>query len=146
MKPGPKPSATSKRARVAAGAAKPDLPQFDRGQSPPIMPEFLAEDPTMEPARLVWGENLERVTANGCHEGDSDLFARYCIQESGYRAHVRAWLSGAEGIESPPAAMIESLRKMGELLGIAGPSSRQRLQVRPRARENTFSRNGTPPK
>jgi len=109
-----------------------------------MMPDYLAEDPAMGPARLVWDENLERVTANGCHEGDSDLFARYCIQESGYRAHVRAWLSGADGIESPPTAMIESLRKMGELLGIAGPTSRQRIQARPVGRENAFRRNGAP--
>jgi hypothetical protein len=111
------------------------------------MPDYLADDEVMEPARVVWLENIERITANGCHEGDSDLFARYCIQEAGYRAQVARWLAGDADFASPPAAMIESLRKAGELLGIAGPSSRQRMNgmKAPTEADNAFMRNGRRP-
>lgn len=143
MKRGPKPQG---RKGTGTALAKPDLAASCAAPRSPIMPDYLADDEAMEPARTVWLENIERITANGCHEGDSDLFARYCIQEAGYRAHVARWLAGDEGFDSPQTSRVESLRKMGELLGIAGPSSRQRLSASRQPSENTFMRNGRPPR
>lgn len=131
---------------VAKRLVKVDIATSCAAPRSPIMPDYLADVEAMEPARTVWLENIERVTANGCHEGDSDLFARYCIQEAGYRAHVARWLAGEEGFDSPQTSRVESLRKMAELLGIAGPSSRQRLGSAKLPSENTFARNGQPPR
>jgi hypothetical protein len=107
------------------------------------MPEYLADDPALEPARTVWLENIERVIANGATEADSDLFARYCAQEARYRAEVRLFMAGE--LNAPPISLTESLRKMAEILGLAGPSSRARIGAAEVPRENAFSRNGRPP-
>lgn len=145
MKPGPKPSPAGKAPRLPAPppARAAAFAGIDKQPRAPIMPEYMATDPALEPARLVWDENLERVTANGCHEGDSDLFARYCSLEAWHRSYVGRWMAGEEGFADPPkAAFVESLRKMGELLGIAGPSSRLRMPAQPQGQGNIFNRNG----
>lgn len=121
--------------------AKPDLAAACAAPRSPIMPDYLADDEAMEPARTVWLENIERVAANGLTESDSDLFARYCVQEAGYRAHVALFLRGE--MDAPPTSLVESLRKMAELLGIAGPSSRQRLHgAKVDRRDSSFANNG----
>ena len=104
------------------------------------MPEYMADDPALEPARTVWLENIERVVANGATEADSDLFARYCAQEARYRAEVRLFMAGE--MDAPPVSLAESLRKMGETLGLTGPSSRTRIGPAAPPPENAFLRNG----
>jgi len=113
--------------------------------SSPVMPDYLAEEECMHPARTIWLENIERVLKNGCDDGDSDFFARYCIQEAGYRQHVRRWLAGDPEVSAPQTSAVESLRKMSELLGIAGPSSRARFKGLPASSDNSFRNNGKAP-
>lgn len=143
MKPGPKPHPAAKRQRGLAPPRAVAFPAIDQQPRAPIMPEYMRTDPALQPARDVWAENLERVSANGCHEADSDLFARYCSLEAWHRSYVANWMACLEGFEDPPkAAFIESLRKMAELLGIAGPSSRLRAPANASGRGNTFASNG----
>jgi hypothetical protein len=63
--------------------------------------------------RLVWVEEIRRVASCGVTEADSSMFARYCECEAAYRAEVRA---GA----LPKSALLTELRRMADLLGIAG--------------------------
>lgn len=80
---------------------------------PPAMPDYLTPG-----AIDVWQEELGRVMATGVAEIDSSLFARYCSLEALVRLAFEA------GGEPPPAAYLTELRRMGELLGIAGRKSR----------------------
>lgn len=68
-------------------------------------------------ARAVWREEVDRVTACGITDADSSLFARYCTMEAFYRDQISAG-------ELPKAAILTELRRMAELLGIAGLRSR----------------------
>lgn len=140
MKRGPKLQQAHAPGKRLANA---DLATSCAAPRSPIMPDYLADDDAMEPARTVWLENVERVVANGLTEGDSDLFARYCVQEARYRAIVAMHFRGE--IDGPPTSLVESLRKTAELLGIAGPSSRQRLGAGKATSDNAFTRNGRPP-
>lgn len=79
---------------------------------PPAMPDHLDAE-----AQSVWAEELSRVMMYTVTEVDSSLFARYCCLEACVRS------SFAEG-KAPPAAYLTELRRMGELMGIAGPKSR----------------------
>jgi len=134
MKRGPKPKPrTTQKAPIEASNS-------------PVMPDYLAEEDCMHPARTVWLENIERVLENGCHDGDSDFFARYCIQEAGYREHVKLWFEGHPNFGAPKTSAVESLRKMSELLGIAGPSSRARFKGLPASADNSFRNNGKVPR
>jgi len=99
---------------------------FEKPKAPPIMPPWLAKKDALEPARLVWRENLERVVAAGCKEADSDLFARYCCLEAWHRGYVDAMAERPLEYPDPPsAAHIEALLRMAERLGLAGPTSRK---------------------
>ncbi|KTT98689.1 hypothetical protein [Sphingomonas sanguinis] len=81
-------------------------------KSAPIPPRYLTKE-----ARSVWREELDRVTACGITDADSSLFARYCTMEALYRDQISAG-------ELPKAALLTELRRMAELLGIAGLRSR----------------------
>ncbi len=65
----------------------------------------------------MWREEVDRVTACGITDADSSLFARYCTMEAAYRTQITAG-------ELPKAALLTELRRMAELLGIAGLRSR----------------------
>lgn len=97
----------------------------------PILPDMVKEN---EGALKVWEQLHHIVTAFGANEGDSNIFARYCMME----ALARDTLSGGEMIS---AGAMNSLRQYEELLRIAGPKSRltSRSAV---ADSNPFSRNG----
>lgn len=78
----------------------------------PVAPAYLTAE-----AKIVWAEELKRVTACGVTDADSSLFARYCEMESSFRVAVMAG-------ELPKAALLTELRRSAELLGIAGIRSR----------------------
>lgn len=79
----------------------------------PQQPEWLTET-----GREVWLDNIGRVSsAHGAVELDSDLFANFCNLQGAIAA---AWRLG----ETPPVTALMEVRKLMELLRIAGPSSR----------------------
>jgi hypothetical protein len=94
------------------------------------MPEYMTPA-----AQEVWIEETPRVMLAGVTERDSSLFATYCSTEALVRA---AFLAG----EPPPAAYLTELRRMRELLGIAGPRVRQGKPNGPTQSDNPFARNG----
>jgi len=81
-------------------------------KSAPTQPRYLTKE-----AKLVWREEVDRVAACGITDADSSLFARYCTMEAVYRTQIAAG-------ELPKAALLTELRRMAELLGIAGLRSR----------------------
>jgi hypothetical protein len=98
---------------------------------PPVMPDYL-----LPAAREIWIEELSRVMLAGVSEADSSLFATYCSTEALARSAFQAG-------EPPPAAYLTELRRMRELLGIAGP--RARIPGKAAAggqSDNPFARNG----
>lgn len=78
----------------------------------PIQPAYLSAE-----AKIVWAEEVRRVTACGATEADSSMFARYCEMEAAFRVQVMAG-------ELPKAALLTELRRSAELLGIGGLRSR----------------------
>lgn len=134
MKPGPKPqTAATKRARgtyrrdrdggkdagtvVAELATAPLHGEVMDAGAVPAMPDYLSPA-----AQVIWQEELGRVMLGGVVERDSSLFATYCELEAACR---KAW-KGSRGTPPapPPAAYLTELRRMRELLGIAGPRAR----------------------
>jgi phage terminase small subunit len=133
MKRGPKPHlpatkaqrGTLRKDRDGAGPVQMIAPG-----DPPIMPDYLPPA-----AQEVWIEEIGRVMVAGITELDSSLFATYCATEALVRA---AYIAG----EPPPAAYLSELRRMRELLGIAGPRVRQGAKPGGATIENPFARNG----
>lgn len=134
MKRGPKP--VTRNTKEQRGTLQPCRDRF-KGEviapgDPPMAPEYLSPE-----AQIVWMEEIGRVMLGGIGERDSSLLARYCATEALVR---KAFLAG----EPPPAAYLTELRRMAELLGIAGPRVRQ--GVKPggaqSSNENPFARNG----
>lgn len=110
---GPKPM--SKDIKIAKGSyqACRDAPKhLVIDAPPPQMPNYLTQE-----AQAVWFEELDRVVKAGTTELDSSLFADYC----GLAAIARDQLSNGQ---QPQATIMTELRKMRELLGIAGVPSR----------------------
>jgi phage terminase small subunit len=98
---------------------------------PPIMPAYLSPR-----AQEIWMEEISRVMQAGVSELDSSMVGDYC---SLYARVQEAFEAG--GV--PPAAHLTELRRTRELLGIAGPRSRQGLKDGPmQTSENPFTRNG----
>lgn len=97
---------------------------------PPVVPDYLSPA-----AQVIWFEELPRVMLAGVTERDSSLFASYCSTEALVRAAFMA-------NEPPPAAYLTELRRMRELLGIAGPRVRQGKPNGPTQSDNPFARNG----
>lgn len=132
MKRGPKPElATTKDQR---GTSRPDRDAWKgtvvAAGDPPVVPDYLPA-----PAQEVWLEEIGRVMAAGVCERDSSLFATYCATEAMARAAFKAG-------EPPPAAYLTELRRMRELLGIAGPRVRQGAKPDGAQSSNPFARNG----
>lgn len=79
---------------------------------PPVTPDYLSPE-----AQIVWQEEVARVMSVGVCELDSSIFGRYCSIEAVVRnVHANG--------QAAPAAYLTELRRMAELLGIAGPKSR----------------------
>jgi hypothetical protein len=133
MKRGPKPQLPATKEK--RGTLRPDrdagkaVEVFSPGD-PPVAPDYL-----MPAAQEVWIEEISRVMLAGVTERDSSLFATYCATEAMVRA---AFLSN----EPPPAAYLTELRRMRELLGIAGPRTRIGKAPGGAQTENPFARNG----
>lgn len=135
MKRGAKPQLPAIKAargtlRKDRDGAKPLVGQVVGQGEPPITPDYLTAE-----ARNIWLEELGRVMCGGVGELDSSLFARYCSLEALAR---KAFKSG----EPPPAAYLTELRRMAELLGIAGPRVRQGQKQGSTPADNPFARNG----
>ncbi|WP_379921722.1 hypothetical protein [Erythrobacter sp. R86502] len=113
MKRGPKKLAPEVKIAQGTYQACRDKPvHLITNTSVPVAPDYLTPE-----AKVIWAEEIDRVTSAGTCELDSSLFARYCSLESLVRAEF------AQGIV-PRAAYLSELRKAGEILGIAGVSSR----------------------
>jgi len=133
MKRGPKPQTAVTKAK--RGTLRPDRDgdapvQLIAAGDPPIVPSYLSPA-----AQEIWLEEISRVMLAGVTERDSSLFATYCSTEALVRA---AFIAG----EPPPAAYLTELRRMRELLGIAGPRVRQGAKHGVTQTENPFARNG----
>lgn len=133
MKRGPKPQTPVTKAR--RGTLRPDRDgpgpvQLVTAGNPPIVPDYLSPA-----AQEIWLEEIGRVMLSGVTEQDSSLFATYCSTEALVRA---AFIAG----EPPPAAYLTELRRMRELLGIAGPRVRTGAKNGATQTENPFARNG----
>lgn len=76
------------------------------------MPDYLTAE-----AQDVWFEELEHVIAAGINNSHSSTFATYCSIE----AQCRAIFAGGD---IPRGAFLSEKRKLAELLGISGLSSR----------------------
>ncbi|MDG2532061.1 hypothetical protein P6144_00225 [Sphingomonas sp. HITSZ_GF] len=79
----------------------------------PKQPAYLTPE-----GKLVWAEEINRVTALGATEADSSAFARYCEMEAHFRLAIMA------GDDFPTGVMLTELRRYAELFGIAGLRSR----------------------
>lgn len=76
------------------------------------MPDYLTAA-----AQDVWFEEIEHVVAQGINNSHASTFATYCSIEAQCRA---IFASG----EIPRGAYLSEKRKLAELLGISGLSSR----------------------
>lgn len=134
MKRGPKPEARA--TKVQRGTLQPcrdggAVVELVTAVDPPMMPDYLSDA-----AKEVWIEQIGRVMLGGIGDRDSLLFARYCATEALART---AFAAG----EPPPSAYLSELRRMEELLGIAGPRTRQTGKPGGATTiENPFARNG----
>lgn len=133
MKRGPKPQTAVTKAQ--RGTLRPDRDgatpvQLIAAGDPPSVPDYLSPA-----AQEIWFEEISRVMLGGVTERDSSLFATYCSTEALVRA---AFIAG----EPPPAAYLTELRRMRELLGIAGPRVRQGAKDGITQTENPFAKNG----
>lgn len=134
MKRGPKPQTPAikaKRGTLRHDRDGPGPVQLITAHDPPVMPDYLSPA-----AQEIWMEEISRVMLSGVTEQDSALFGTYCSTEALVRA---AFIAG----EPPPAAYLTELRRMRELLGIAGPRVRTGAKNASIAQaENPFKRNG----
>lgn len=80
--------------------------------APPVMPDYLPAE-----AQILWQDILPRAMQAGVVELDSELLARYCVELHFYRLAVA-------GGSTVPAADKAELRRMEELLGLGGRTSR----------------------
>lgn len=103
--------------------------QIIEPMSMPQRPDWLTSE-----AGEIWLDDVGRVKL--ATEADSNLFANYCTLQGAIVKAVRA------GGDMPPMAAFAEVRKMQELLGIAG--ARSRVGVAPEGGKpgNGFARNG----
>ena len=90
----------------------------------PIMPDWLTEA-----GKDIWLDDIGR--AELATERDSTLFASYCNLAG---ACSLAWRSG----DVPPVSALSEMRRLAEMLGLAGRRSRMTRK----AKHNPFERNG----
>jgi len=133
MKRGRKPDtpiAKAKRGTLRKGDALEGAVSLVAAGDPPVIPDYLSPA-----AQEIWQDELPRVMLSGVSEQDSSLLATYCSTEALVRA---AFLAG----EPPPAAYLTELRRMRELLGIAGPRVRIGKPNGSTQSDNPFAKNG----
>lgn len=134
MKRGPKPQTLETKAR--RGTLRKDRDgagpiSIVAAGDPPTMPDYLQPD-----AEEVWIEEISRVMiSGGITELDSSLFATYCSTEALVR---KAFKQG----QAPPSSYLTELRRMRELLGIAGPRVRIGKANGKTSSDNPFAKNG----
>jgi hypothetical protein len=115
MKRGPKPRTSQEL--VASGTFQTSR---HTGRSQVVEASALPQmsDGLTEEGQQVWLDNIGRVAAvHGANEFDSDLFGNYCNAQGQIR---KAFREGG----CPRVQLLSEVRKMQELLRIAGPSSR----------------------
>lgn len=132
MKRGPKPVPREEKERrgTLQPCRDPGPVTVVTAGDPPMIPDYLTPE-----AQEVWMEEIGRVMVSGVGERDSSLFGRYCATEALAR---KAFIAG----EPPPAAYLTELRRMAELLGIAGPRARTGVKAPDANSKNPFARNG----
>ncbi|MEP2103080.1 MAG: hypothetical protein ABJP02_04950 [Parasphingorhabdus sp.] len=133
MKRGPKPQTPAtkqKRGTLRKDRDGGKAIQMIATDDAPVMPDYL-----LPAAQDVWLEEIGRVMVAGVTEFDSSLLATYCALEASARA---AFLAN----EPPPASYLTELRRMRELLGIAGPRSRIGAKQGGAKTDNPFANKG----
>lgn len=133
MKRGPKKQTAVAKAK--RGTLRPDRDgagpvSLVAAGDPPVTPDYLSPA-----AQEIWLEEIGRVMLSGVTDQDSSLLATYCSTEALVRA---AFIAG----EPPPAAYLTELRRMRELLGIAGPRVRTGKPNGNTQSDNPFAKNG----
>lgn len=103
--------------------------QIIEPMSTPQQPDWLNTE-----AQEIWLDDVGRVKL--ATEADSNLFANYCTLQGAIVKAIRA------GREMPPMAAFAEVRKMQELLGIAGARSRVGIAPEGGKAGNVFARNG----
>lgn len=110
--------------RIANPASKQLAGTFRADRHGDIAPiAVVASNTPTQPAymttagKLVWAEEIARITNCGATDADSSMIARYCEMEAAYRVAITAG-------ELPKAALLTELRRMAEMLCIAGLRSR----------------------
>jgi phage terminase small subunit len=114
MRPGPKPELPSVKAN--GGTFRPHRDRFKvevvASGALPAKPDWLSAA-----GQTIWDENVARAAAVGVAEHDTVIFAFFCNLAGEIAQAVRA------GKVVSVAAQTE-VRRLGELLGLAGPKSR----------------------
>jgi hypothetical protein len=114
MRRGPKPETPSVKAN--GGTFRPHRDRFKvEAVTPstlPVKPDWLSA-----PGELIWRENIARAATVGVTEHDTVIFTIFCNLTGEIAEAVRA------GKAVSIAAQTEA-RRLGELLGLAGPKSR----------------------
>jgi phage terminase small subunit len=114
MRRGPKPELPSLKAR--SGTFRPHRDRFKveilTSSTFPVKPDWLTAA-----GQTIWDENVARAAAIGVTEYDTVIFAIFCNLTGEIAQAVRA------GKAVSVAAQTE-VRRLGELLGLAGPKSR----------------------
>jgi hypothetical protein len=114
MRRGPKPETPSVKAN--GGTFRPHRDRFKvevvTPNTSPVEPDWLSAA-----GELIWRENITWAMALGLTEHDSVIFALFCNLTGDIAQTVRA------GKAVSIAAQTEA-RRLGELLGLAGPKSR----------------------
>lgn len=131
MQPGPKRQLPSEK--KAKGTYQPvrdgNRIEIIEPMSMPQRPDWLTSE-----AGEVWLDDVGRVRL--ATESDSTLFANYCTLQGGILKAIRA-------NEMPPVAAFAEVRKLQEVLGIAGARSRVGVKSGDGKTGNVFGRNGS---
>ena len=131
MRRGPKPEMPSVKANC--GTFRPHRDQFKvevvTSGASPVKPDWLSAA-----GQTIWDQNVARAAAIGVTEHDSVVFAIFCNLTGEIAQAVRA------GRAVSIAAQTE-VRRLAELLGLAGPKSRVIMDnPRPEVGSNPFAR------
>jgi hypothetical protein len=136
MRRGPKPELPSLKAR--SGTFRPHRDRFKveilTSSTFPVKPDWLTAA-----GQTIWDENIARAATIGLTEHDSVVFAIFCNLTGEIAQAMRA------GKMVSIAAQTE-VRRLAELLGLAGPKSRVIMgNPPPEAGSNPFARRRRPP-
>jgi phage terminase small subunit len=136
MKRGPKPELPSVKAN--SGTFRPHRDRFKvevaASSALPVKPDWLTAA-----GQKIWDENKARAATIGITEHDTVIFTIFCNLTGEIAQAVRA------GKAVSIAAQTE-VRRLGELLGLAGPKSRIIVDnPAPEVSSNPFARRRRPP-